>query len=289
MTHHIRTLSLSAGVATLLLLAAATFATAEEAVEVPCADCHDEVAAAFAATLHGRATANAPSCVTCHGDGTRHMEEGGDATLIGKPAGPAGAAICAGCHATTLHAGFGGASPAHEAAEVYCGDCHAVHTTEAGARALLRREPGPLCASCHPAQQAQFQRPYGHRLDRSGVQCVSCHDPHAGTGTHSLRTDRSGDGPCVSCHAEKRGPFVYSHPGTGSGTVSAATRRTARPTRWGSTAPASTSSASSATARSPRAPSARSPHRSTTCAARAIATAPRATSRSTAPRARPRC
>jgi DmsE family decaheme c-type cytochrome len=213
MTTQARTLSLKAGVVALLLVAVAATLPAEDAEAPPCDACHDEVVAAFAKTVHGLPGVGKPTCVTCHGDGTQHMDAEGDPSLIGKPTGAEGAALCATCHQSQLHRGFSGATAAHTAAGVHCGDCHDVHATDLAARTLLRQEASPLCATCHPAQQAQFERPFGHRLDRGGVQCVSCHDPHAGSGTRSLRTDRSGEGPCVTCHAEKRGPFVFSHPG----------------------------------------------------------------------------
>jgi DmsE family decaheme c-type cytochrome len=64
-------------------------------------------------------------------------------------------------------------------------------------------------------------KPYAHRLDRGGMTCSSCHDPHGrrAKGERSLalighlRTTRAGEAPCVSCHTEKRGPFVFPHGG----------------------------------------------------------------------------
>jgi DmsE family decaheme c-type cytochrome len=47
---------------------------------------------------------------------------------------------------------------------------------------------------------------------------VSCHNPHGGEGEQSLKVDRSGDVVCVSCHAEKRGPFVFPHVSDVAGT-----------------------------------------------------------------------
>ena len=40
---------------------------------------------------------------------------------------------------------------------------------------------------------------------------MSCHNPHGGSGEYSLVVNRAGEGPCVTCHAEKRGPFVFPH------------------------------------------------------------------------------
>ncbi|HEV8432018.1 MAG TPA: cytochrome c3 family protein, partial [Thermoanaerobaculia bacterium] len=39
-----------------------------------------------------------------------------------------------------------------------------------------------------------------------------CHEPHGkGLGRDMIRVTRSGELPCVSCHTEKRGPFVFQH------------------------------------------------------------------------------
>jgi DmsE family decaheme c-type cytochrome len=51
------------------------------------------------------------------------------------------------------------------------------------------------------------------------MACSSCHEPHGrpAKSTRSLamagylRTTHSGEIPCTSCHAEKRGPFVFQH------------------------------------------------------------------------------
>src|SRR5262249_10994711 len=72
-----------------------------------CGDCHTDLAAAFGANPHGRAFTGtgtlAPNdaCATCHGDGTRHMEAGGDASLIQVPKGLAGSDNCLACHRNT--------------------------------------------------------------------------------------------------------------------------------------------------------------------------------------------
>jgi len=54
---------------------------------------------------------------------------------------------------------------------------------------------------------------------RGGMACSSCHEPHGRPGkstrslmmTNHLRATQSGEVPCTSCHAEKRGPFVFQH------------------------------------------------------------------------------
>jgi Doubled CXXCH motif (Paired_CXXCH_1). len=52
-----------------------------------------------------------------------------------------------------------------------------------------------------------------HHLDRGGMTCASCHEPHGRRGEGALKLTRQGEAPCLSCHGEKRGPFVYEHGG----------------------------------------------------------------------------
>lgn len=174
-----------------------------------CAMCHEEVAAAFQETIHGIAKRGAPSCIACHGDGAAHMDEGGDPELISKPTGAVGVKLCLGCHGQTQS--MFSVRSAHTDTSIDCSGCHSIHGSDHGQRALLKQDTTPLCATCHPNQSNSFRRPYGHRLDLGGLDCASCHDPHSGAGEHSLRVDRAGEGPCVNCHAEKRGPFAFPH------------------------------------------------------------------------------
>jgi DmsE family decaheme c-type cytochrome len=202
--------------AILLVLAAAVSAWAADTGDsAACAACHDELAAKLAQTSHGLTLRGAPSCQACHGEGKEHMESG-DTSKISKPSGTAGEALCRACHAQvqgrTLPSGA-----AHPAASVGCFSCHSIHKGDPAKPSLLTRDPNQLCESCHAAQAAEFRRPYGHRLQGGSVQCVSCHDPHAGTGEKSLRLDHGGQGPCTTCHAEKRGPFVFAHVGGATG------------------------------------------------------------------------
>ncbi len=174
-----------------------------------CAMCHEEIVANFGQTTHGIAGRGGPTCTHCHTSGAQHMEEGGDTEFIEIPSGSDGEQLCLQCHAQT-HTMFSDRS-IHSDRTVDCGTCHSIHSAEQNNHFLLAKEPNPLCASCHPAQGNSFRRPYGHRLDRGGLECVSCHNPHGGNGEQSLKLDRSGEGPCVTCHAEKRGPFAFPH------------------------------------------------------------------------------
>ncbi len=210
--------------AIVLVAAAAVPASGAEGTDaitgVPCAMCHDVLSQEFVNNPHAsvafqrsREAVGKTVCEVCHGNGDKHMDEGGDPSLIQVPAGEASQKLCLTCHADQLHTSMM-ASGVHAAAKVYCTDCHKVHQGAGVPRArLLRNGPDDLCASCHPAQAASFRKPFAHRLGAGGMDCATCHDPHSGaeSGEASLRLGRTGDGPCVTCHTEKRGPFVFPH------------------------------------------------------------------------------
>src|SRR5437762_12320570 len=76
--------------------AAAPAAAAEQpAAQLPCSTCHEQ-AKQFIYNPHARGAVKnkeVPNdiCATCHGDGTEHIEAGGDKTKIKKPVGKEGA------------------------------------------------------------------------------------------------------------------------------------------------------------------------------------------------------
>lgn len=207
-------------VAGLLLFGAA----GASAADTPsCADCHEQ-AKAFAGNAHQRAlddsgqrlTGNAV-CQSCHGDGTKHMDGGGDKALIKVPRGRDGVSTCLTCHDQPSQ-DRSHRSGVHAAALPGCLSCHAVH--EAKGAPLLSKPPSELCASCHATQATSLTaKPYGHKLRRGGLGCVSCHDPHARAGQQSaLKRGRADELPCLGCHTEKRGPYVFEHVGGTAGT-----------------------------------------------------------------------
>jgi DmsE family decaheme c-type cytochrome len=194
-------------------------APAAEATALPaCSDCHADQAKAFAANVHARGQVKkgeVPNalCTTCHGDGTAHIEGGGDKEKIYKPVGMAGAnKTCLSCHDVSTdrisrHAGMHANSAA-----VNCLTCHSIHSSEPRSPHLLARKQLALCDTCHMTQVASFRtKPYAHRLGRGGMECSSCHEPHGRPGRESLRVTATGELPCLSCHSDKAGPFVFQH------------------------------------------------------------------------------
>ena len=183
------------GVGTCVLLASlAVGARAEDDISSDCAVCHEDIVAQFETTAHSISGRGVPSCATCHTNGQMHMEEGGDPSWIEIPAGADGEQLCIECH-QQIHTMFSSRS-AHSDTAIYCGSCHSIHGDDCDNHFLLADQPNPLCATCHLAQGNSFRRPYGHRLDRGGLQCVSCHNPHGGP---------------ARLTAEKRGPFAFPH------------------------------------------------------------------------------
>jgi DmsE family decaheme c-type cytochrome len=185
-----------------------------------CGDCHEE-AAKFAGNPHARYSHRDKKpeiedfCSNCHGDGAKHMEAGGDKTLIQTFHGLADAELCISCHQKAdEHASFATGFHGNSAA-VNCLTCHSIHKAVAKNEHLLARAPGALCQTCHSGQSASFRsKPFAHRLDRGGMTCLDCHNPHDRKG-QTVALTRSGELPCLNCHAEKRGPFVFDH-ATGS-------------------------------------------------------------------------
>ena len=204
----------------LALLVPAAFAAEPSQEALPCADCHDTVAAEFQANPHalalGRGAAAGAVCAACHTGAAAHVESGGEAALIGKPAGAAGVAICTSCHAGAKSHNDIEPKGAHAQAGVDCDSCHGIHGARPAAK-LLRRPDSELCVSCHPNVRGSFGKPYTHRMNtsvagggRAGMQCYACHNPH-GRGDGLVKQTAAGETACLSCHTEKRGPFVFTH------------------------------------------------------------------------------
>ncbi len=170
-----------------------------------CADCHDDVAAAMSHQVHMRIAAfevqnGVVGCEGCHGDGTRHAEEG-DPALIRTFAeqSAADAASCLACHREKTLPEW--PASVHAVEGVQCFDCHTTHT---------RTNPLDRCAECHPEASAAFRLPSHHPVREGKMSCTDCHDPHAATEAH-LRTKMRTNDLCFTCHQDKEGPFIFEH------------------------------------------------------------------------------
>lgn len=114
---------------------------------------------------------------------------------------------CAACHSDAAKELEAARNHAGLARAVGCLDCHLAHDLAQGG------ETGPSgirqrCEDCHAEVVAEFQLPFAHPLGAT-IQCTTCHPPH-GLPPRELQRHMRED-VCVSCHVEKRGPFVTPH------------------------------------------------------------------------------
>lgn len=190
-------------------------AEAQPAEQTPsCSDCHDQ-AKVFDTNVHAfgsgkKGVVSNDVCTPCHGDGTEHIQGGGDKEKISVPRGLTGANdTCLTCHQKTTDSLTRRGGMHANSSAVNCLSCHSIHNAKAGH--LVAAPQLQLCGTCH-TQAASFRnKPFAHHLDRGGMQCSTCHDPHGRPGKDSIRTSSSGEIVCVTCHTDKRGPFVFRH------------------------------------------------------------------------------
>ena len=186
--------------------------------EDTCLGCHADQAAVYHSSPHGRAeNPRSPrakqGCESCHGPGKAHVDAGGDPKLIQNPAKmpPRDASDrCMTCHNRGAHAAWEGS--AHDVRQVSCTTCHSVHHAKSAKGQLKARDQSTLCATCHRDKVAKADRS-GHMPLREGkLECTSCHNPHGSqNNVRLLKAGTSVTEFCVTCHTDKRGPFLYEH------------------------------------------------------------------------------
>jgi DmsE family decaheme c-type cytochrome len=182
-----------------------------------CLGCHDDAAKHLANTLHWknanpRSPAAQHGCESCHGPGSRHVEDPGDDSTIHKFAkmGPHEvSATCLTCHAKATHALWEGST--HDARNLSCITCHSVHNPVAERAQLKAATELQLCATCHRTQVLKVSRVSHMPVPEGQMACSSCHNPHGSTNVRLLRVGNWINESCVSCHTEKRGPFLWEH------------------------------------------------------------------------------
>lgn len=188
-----------------------------------CIKCHDtpHVLALFR-TKHGsRANADSPfapgqlQCEACHGPGGAH----GARIRSGQPRPPipnfgfnsvapvaSQNQACLGCHADELQHAWRDAT--HDRNDVACVDCHQIHAVHDAVRST--RKQAEVCFACHEQRRADHMKAFRHPIDGNLMSCSSCHSPHGSPVEFDLRRNSLNE-TCYTCHAEKRGPYLWEH------------------------------------------------------------------------------
>lgn len=192
-----------------------------------CKTCHADVWSNFYKNPHyksialGAESPEKTGCESCHGPAKAHVEARGGKTTIPRAFSlmPAGQALntCLACHEKSISRAQIRRS-SHTQADVACNSCHSIHKP-AVAKSLLAKQQTNLCYGCHNSARSQFAMPHKHRVNEGAVQCIDCHNPHgspaaawrSGLRPRMVETTMDGEQPCLRCHTDKRGPFVFEH------------------------------------------------------------------------------
>ncbi|MDH5209281.1 MAG: DmsE family decaheme c-type cytochrome [Burkholderiaceae bacterium] len=213
-----------------LLAAARTAAAVAALVALPalaqqpatpvCANCHADSHTSIALGPHGaKNDAAGTMCQACHGDAAAHAKDPMKVKVQNRLAKTATAeertAVCMTCHAGNRQLTFW-ESGKHSKNDVACSNCHNIHAKAGNPRIAqfqtsTRDNEAEICGTCHQQIRAATLKPSRHPIQEGKVKCSDCHNPH-GALTHAMVKQETVNQQCQSCHADKRGPYVFSHP-----------------------------------------------------------------------------
>ena len=188
--------------------------TGQSATIDDCLVCHEKQVKAFEDSVHGKKGFELRSrnaCATCHGPAEAHVSSDGDPTKIqsfarlnsGEKSEP-----CLTCHDNGNRMSWEGST--HESRGLACQNCHSIHSPKSEDSQLKNAVETDTCFGCHKQKQSQFLRASHHPLREGKVTCSDCHNPH-GLQSGKLLEQSSVNEQCYTCHAEKRGPFLWDH------------------------------------------------------------------------------
>jgi len=183
-----------------------------------CADCHQDKIDTMKVSPHGqssdkRTPFGKEGCEQCHGPGEMHFDTEGN--CIVSMTGRYGETVeqrnkvCLDCHTNMpdnndrMH----WAGSRHESEDLACVSCHSIHKPN---DVIERRSQAEVCFTCHKDIRADTFRASSHPIREHKVVCSDCHNPHGSAGPKSLKEFTINE-TCYTCHAEKRGPFLWEH------------------------------------------------------------------------------
>lgn len=198
-----------------MLILAPTYAAGDSN---ECLDCHEgSLDEPFNKSWHvfrsaSKGADGAAQCTGCHGESESHLN-GPDGNAPDVVFGPdkdspveAQNAACLSCHDGGKQTWWIGSI--HDDEDVTCNSCHAVHVSTN--QAATPEQQSAICYDCHTEVRAAAQLRSRHPIEEGRTTCVDCHNPH-GSSTEAMLAEPTLNDACYSCHAEKRGPFLFEH------------------------------------------------------------------------------
>jgi DmsE family decaheme c-type cytochrome len=152
-------------------------------------------------------------CEACHGPSASHRKKQKDGSRLspgitydGKTPVSLQNETCMSCHNDSTMMHWTGSM--HDEEEVACASCHEVHAQRDPAFDKLAQQE--KCFACHPRTRSDTFKNSSHPLRFGQMTCSDCHNAHAGNNDFLLTQSTVND-TCYTCHAEKRGPFLWEH------------------------------------------------------------------------------
>jgi DmsE family decaheme c-type cytochrome len=181
-----------------------------------CLTCHEDKNKGYEGTPHARVAnprtpAAGKGCESCHGPGQAHAESGGEAPMKNpKELKPQEVSeICTTCHNRSEHNQWDGSK--HDSRNVSCATCHSVHEAKSEHKQLKTATITETCVQCHRKEVNKVHKSSHMPVKEGNMECTTCHNPHGSQNVKMLREGNSVNEACATCHAEKRGPFLWEH------------------------------------------------------------------------------